>query len=198
MRRTIGILIRLICVAVLSSCISTEAPIKAASMPPQTPTSAPPLRDGEQHPTWPLRTNQRAGITIQIPPSWSFMWNPLRDGTLGDILVAGSMQFPELSECEPIPRGQALLALCEFRPSADEPLERLERDFPPRPRRFETSVLRSSQVRKGCDQPRAQLFRFREADRYLYVWVMFGRDLSTGLRAKTEAALSTLEVNPRE
>ena len=78
----------------------------------------------------------------------------------------------------------------------DEPLEGLERDFPPRPYRLETTVLRSSQVRKGCIQPRAQLFRFLEADRFLYAWVMFGRDLSTGLRTKTEAVLSTLEVQP--
>lgn len=106
--------------------------------------------------------------------------DPLRDGTLGDILVAGSMRFPKLPECEPIPRGQALLALSEVRASDDFPLERLERDFPPRPRRFETTALRSSQVRKGCIQSRAQLFRFREADRFLYAWVMFGRDLSTG------------------
>jgi hypothetical protein len=81
--------------------------------------------------------------------------------------------------------------------SDDYPLERLERDFPPRPRRFETTVLRSSQVRKGCIQPRAQLFRFREADRLLYAWMMFGRDLSTGVRTKAEAVLSTLEVDSR-
>jgi hypothetical protein len=146
---------------------------------------------------WPVRTNPRTGIAIQIPPSWSLVWNPLRDGTLGDILVAGSMRFPPLPECEPIPRGQALLALSELRPSDDEPLEGLERDFPPRPHRFDTTVRRSSQVSKGCDQPRAQLFRFREADRFLYAWVMFGRDPSTGLRTKAEAVLSTLEVNPQ-
>lgn len=188
----------LICVSVLSSCISREEPNKVVSVPPQAPTSAPAPQREEHHPTWPVRTNQRAGIAIQIPPSWSVVWNPLRDGTLGDILVAGSMRLPKLPECEPIPPGQALLALSEFRPSDDEPLEGLDRDFPPRPRRFETTVLRSSQVRKGCDQPRAQLFRFREANRFLYAWVMFGRDLSTGLRTKAEAVLSTLEVNPPE
>ena len=193
MRRAIGILI---CVWVLTSCISTEEPDKVVSVPPQVPTSAPAPQGGEHHRTWPVRTNQRAGITIQIPPSWSLVWNPLRDGTLGDLLVAGSMRFPQLPQCEPIPQGQALLALSEFRPSDDEPLERLERDYPPRPRRFETTVLRSSQVRKGCIQPRAQLFRFLEADRFLYAWVMFGRDLTTGVRTKTEAVLSTLEVNP--
>jgi hypothetical protein len=195
MRRTIGILI---CVSVLSSCISTEKPNKVVSVPPQAPTSAPAPQRGKRHPTWPVRTNQRARIAIQIPPKWSVVWNPLGDGTLGDILVAGSMRFPKLPRCEPIPPGQALIALSEFHPSDDKPLEGLDRDFPPRPRRFETTVLRSSQVRKGCDQPRAQLFRFREANRFLYAWVMFGRDLSTGLRTKAEAALSTLEVDPPE
>jgi hypothetical protein len=195
MRRTIGMLI---CVSVLTSCISTEEPNKVVSVPPQAPTSAPGLQGGEHHPTWLVRTNQRAGIAIQIPPRWSVVWNPLRDGTLGDILVAGSMRFPKLPRCKPIPPGQALLALSEFRPSDGEPLEGLDRDFPPRPRRFETTVLRSSQVRKGCDQPRAQVFRFREANRFLYAWVMFGPDLSTGLRTKAEAVLSTLEVSPPE
>jgi hypothetical protein len=184
------------CVSVLTSCISTEEPNKVVSVPLPAPTSAPAPQREEHHPTWPVRTNQRAGIAIQIPPSWSVVWNPLRDGTLGDILVAGSMRFPKLPQCEPIPSGQALLALAEFRPSDDEPLDGLDRAFPPRPRRFETTVLRSSQVRKGCDLPRAQLFRFREANRFLYAWVMFGRDLSTGLRTKAEAVLSTLEVNP--
>jgi hypothetical protein len=195
MRRTLGILI---CVSVLTSCISTEKPNKVVSVPPQAPTSAPAPQGGKHHPTWPLRTNQRAGIAIQIPPRWSVVWNPLRDGTLGDILVAGSMRFPKLPRCEPIPPGQALIALSEFRPSDDKSLEGLDRDFPPRPRRFETTVLRSSQVRKGCDQPRAQLFRFREANRFLYAWVMFGRDLSIGLRTKAETVLSTLEVDPPE
>jgi hypothetical protein len=199
MRRTIGILICiLICISVLSPCISTEEPDKVVSAPAQAPTSAPAPQGGELHPTRPVRTNQRTGITIRVPPSWSIVWNPLRDGTLGDILVAGSMRFPKLLECEPIPRGHALLALSEIRTSDDYPLERLERDFAPRPRSFETTALRSSQVRKGCIQPRAQLFRFREADRFLYAWMMFGRDLSTGVRTKAEAVLSTLEVDSPE
>jgi hypothetical protein len=187
----------LIWILVLSSCISTGEPDKAVSSPGQSPTSAAAPQQGEEHHlTWPVRTNHRAGITIRVPPSWSLVWNPLRDGTLGDILLAGSMRFPKLPQCELIPRGEALLAVSEFRPSDDDPFERLERDFPPRPRRFETTVLRSSQVRKGCDQPRAQLFRFREGDRFLYAWVMFGRDFSTGVGTKTEAVLSTLEVDP--
>jgi hypothetical protein len=190
MRRTIGILI---CISVLSSCISTQEPDKSVSAPAQAATSAPGPQ-GKLHPAWPVRTSQRTAITIRVPPSWSLVWNPLCDGTLGDILVAGSMRFPKLPECERIPRGQALLAPSEVRASDDYPFERLERDFPPRPRRFETTVLRSSQVRKGCTRPRAQLFRFREADRFLYAWVMFGRDLSTGVRTKAEAG----SVHPRD
>ena len=108
------------------------------------------------------------------------------------------MRSPKLPQCEPIPPGQALLALSEFRPFDDEALEGLDWDFPPRPRRFETTVLRSSQARKGCDQPRAQLFRSREANRFFYAWVMFGREFSTGLRTKSEAVLSTQEVDPPE
>jgi hypothetical protein len=188
MRRTIGILV---CTAVLLSCTSRQESNGGFSMPPQGPTSSPPAQ--EPHSGWPVHTDRRGGITIQIPPRWSFVWNPLRDGTLGDILMAGSMRFP--SRCEPIPRGQVLISLSEHRPFDDESVEGLERDFPPRPRRFETTVLRPSQVGKGCDQLRAQLFRFRDADRFLYAWVMFGRDLPPGLRTKAEAVLSSLEVS---
>ena len=145
----------------------------------------------------PSRTSQRAGISIRIPPSWAIVWNPLRDGTLGDILVVGSMRIPQVPDCELVPRGQALLSLSEFVPYGDDLPEGLERKFPPRPRRFETTELRSSQVMKGCDQPRAELIRFRDADRFMYAWVMFGRDLSTRVRTKAEAVLSTLEVDPR-
>lgn len=115
--------------------------------------------------------------------------------------MAGSWRFPALPECEPIPPGQALLALSEVVPinaAIDYTPERLEREFPSRPRRFETTVLRSLGVRKGCDQPKAQLFRFGEAGRFLYAWVMFGRDLPTGVRTKAEAVLSTLEVDRPE
>jgi hypothetical protein len=79
-------------------------------------------------------------------------------------------------------------------------MSQLERSFSPKPHRFETTVLRSSGVRKGCDQPKAQLFSFREEGRFLYAWAMFGRDLSTGIRTKAEAVLSTIRVDgpPKE
>ena len=125
---------------------------------------------------------------VESPARWDARGHPR----------GGLDAIPEAPSVRADLAGQALVSLSEFRPSDDEPLEGLDRDFPPRPRRFETTELRSSQVRKGCDQPRAQLFRFREANRFLYAWVMFGRDLSTGLRTKAEAVLSTLEVDPPE
>jgi hypothetical protein len=141
-----------------------------------------------------MRSRERFGVAIQIPRRWSLVWNPLRDGTGGDIMVAGSWRFRELPECEPIPPTQALVSLSEVVP-ADYTRDQLDREFPPRPRRFETTALRSLGVRKGCDQPKAQLFRFRDAGRFLYAWAMFGRDLPTGVRTKAEAVLSSLRVN---
>lgn len=195
MRRTIGVLIW---ITVLSSCVPTE-PTGVPSASPRGPTSSPAPRVPDQHPTWSVRTNQRLGIALQVPPRWSLVWNPLRDGTIGDIFVAGSWRFPKLPECGPVPPGQALLSLSEVAPviaSTDYSPEQLERDLPPRPRRFETGVLRSLGVRNDCDQPKAQLFRFRDADEFLYAWVMFGRDLPTGVRTKAEVVLSILVVDP--
>jgi hypothetical protein len=198
MRRTIGVFVW---ITILSSCVPTEEPTVVAPTPALGPTSSPAPQAPDQVRTWTVRTNRRFGVTIQVPPRWSLVWNPLRDGTIGDIFVAGSWRFARLPECEPIPPGQALLSLSEVAPviaSFDDTPEQLERDFPPRPRRFETTVLRSLGVRKGCDQPKAQLFRFRDADRFLYAWMMFGRNLPTGVRTKAEAFLSTLVVDPPE
>ena len=193
MRGTIGILI---CASVFTSCISTEEPNKVVSVPPRAPTSAPASQGEEHHPTWPVLTNQRAGVDhpgsaelvahLGPPARWDARGHPR----------SGLDAIRHAPRCEPIPRGQALLALSEFRPSEDEPPGGLERDFPPRPYRLEATLLRSSQVRKGCIQPRAQLFRFPEADRFLYAWVMFGRDLFDRAQDKDRGGSSTLEVQP--
>jgi hypothetical protein len=196
MRRTVGVLLGIL---VLSSCIAGDGSGTLDSTPTQAPTTPVP-EERDRRATWAVRGNERLGVAIQVPPRWSLVWNPLRQGTVGDILVSGSWRFPKLPECEPIPPGEALLAVSEVGPviaSVDYTEQRLEREFPPRPRRFETTVLRSLGVRKGCDQPKAQLFRFREAGRFLYAWVMFGRDLPTGVRTKAEAVLSTLDVDSR-
>jgi hypothetical protein len=195
MRRTFG---ALVWISILVSCISAEEPDEGVSAPTQRPTGAPTEQERDRHPTWAVRSNERLGVAIQVPPCWSLVWNPLRDGTVGDILVAGSWRFPKLPECGTIPPGQALLSVSEVVPLIDYTQEQFERGYPPRPRRFETTVLRSLGVRKGCDQPKAQLFHFGEADRFLYAWAMFGRDLPTGVRTKAEAVLSTVRVNQPE
>jgi hypothetical protein len=145
------------------------------------------------HPSWPTQTDDRFDVSIRVAPAWTVSWNPQRDGTLGDIVLIGSWSFSRLPECRPIPAGQALISLSEALPVDSVTASQ----YGPRPGRFETTHLRSLQVQKGCVQPRAKLFRFAESGRMLYVWMMFGRDLSTGVRTKAEATISTLSVEPQ-
>jgi hypothetical protein len=193
MRLRIG---ALMCITVLLSCTTVEAPERTPDRK-QVPQPTQGAVQHDRHPNWPSRSNERVGITIQVPPSWSLVWNPVRDGTIGDVLMIGSWRFSGPSACVPIPSGDALIELSEVSSviaSSDYTERELERSFPPRPRRFEITDLRPLGVRKGCDQPKAQLFSFGEDGRYLYVWGMFGRNLSTGVKTKAEAVLSTLRV----
>ena len=131
------------------------------------------------------------GICVSVPPAWTISWDPLRDGTIGDILLAGSWSFGHLPECRPIPSGEALIALSEVLPRGQAGPE-----YAPRPDRFEATRLRPAQVHKGCDQPRAELFRFLAADRALYAWIMAGPEFRTDVRADADAVLSSLIVEP--
>lgn len=107
---------------------------------------------------------------------------------MGDIALIGSWSFGRIPECDRIPPGQALISLNEATEGSG---------YGPRPKRFETTHLQAAQVRKGCVQPKAQLFAFHDSGRLLYIWMMFGRDLPTAVRTKTEAIASTLTVRPR-
>jgi hypothetical protein len=193
MRRRIGVLV---CITVLLSCTTVEDPERTLDGKQiAQPTPGVVLHD--RHPNWPLRSNERFGIAMQLPPSWSLVWRPLRDGTIGDIVLVGSWRFSDLSACARIPPGQALISLNEVSSviaSSDYNERQLARSFPPTPRRFEITVLRRLEMSKGCDQPEAQLFSFGESGRYLYAWAMFGRNHSTGVRKKAEAVLSMVRV----
>ncbi len=144
-----------------------------------------------------MRTKERYRVSIATPPSWSFIWNPLRDGTIGDILVAGSWPLPKEPECVRIPKGGAWVSLSEVLPPFfDYPLARRRQDYPPRPASFEVRRLGPHQVRDGCDQRRTELFRFRDAGRYLYTWVGFGPHWSPSLRRTVQDLLNSLRVQP--
>lgn len=180
----------------LVSCTAPGQPRASASE-----ARSPSMSTGGQqdrHPDWPARSNGRFRIAIRVPPAWSLVWNPLRDGTVGDVMLVGSWRFSDLPACVQIPRGEALLSLSEVVPliaSSDYTENQLDRSFPPKSHRFRITDLRSGGVAKGCEQQRAQLFSFREDGRFLYAWAMFGRDLSTGIRTKAEAILSTVHAD---
>ena len=173
----------------LFACTTTPNPNVSSPSNPIAPSPTPPTLLPATHTDWPLQTSRAFKVSLRVPPDWSIRWNPIRDGTLGDILNVGSWHFsPSLPECRRIPSGQALIGLSEQSGGS-------EAGFPAIPRRFETKHLRRLEVRVGCSQ-KAQLFRFTAAGRQLYAWMMFGSDLPTGVRTKAEGVLSTLRVEP--
>ena len=186
MRRTAAAAILLI---LLFACTTSRNPAVSSPSSPTAALATPPTVLTTTHTDWPPETSRAFKLSLRVPPDWSTRWNPQRDGTLGDILDAGSWHFSRhLPECSPIPPGQALIALSEQTSGS-------EAGFPARPRRFETAHLRRLEVRVGCRQ-KAELFRFTVTGRQLYAWMMFGPDLPTGVRTKAEATLSTLRVEP--
>lgn len=187
MQRTgyIAVVLVILCACTMSGTANVA---RTSSSAIASSTASPALLPAT-HSGWPLRTSRPFRVSLRVPPNWIIRWNPIRDGTLGDILNVGSWRFsPNLPECRHIPPGQALISL-----SAG--IGGNEAGFGTRPRRFETTHLRRRQVREGCSQ-KAQLFRFTDAGRHLYAWMMFGSDLPTGVRTKAEAVLSTLRVEP--
>jgi hypothetical protein len=172
----------------LQACV-TSSPGQEASPVGPTETTTPPPATGS-----PSRTEQcheDFGICVSVPAAWTISWDPRRDGTIGDILLAGSWSFGHLPECRPIPSGEVLIALSEVLPPEQAGLE-----YGPRPDRFVATHFRSAQVRKGCMQPMAELFRFLSADRALYAWIMAGPEFRTDVRNEAEAVLSSLIVEP--
>jgi hypothetical protein len=175
----------------LQACVTSSPGQEATSVGPPETTSPPP---GTLVPASRARSEQcheDFGICVSVPAAWTISWDPLRDGTIGDIFLVGSWSFGHLPECRPIPRGEVLIVLSEVVPRGQAGPE-----YAPRPDRFEATRLRSGQVRKGCVQPMAELFRFLEADRALYAWIMAGPELSTGVRTEAETVLSSLTVEP--
>ena len=175
----------------LQACVTSSPGQETTSVGPPGTTTPPPATPVPASPSPAEQCNKDFGICVSVPPAWTISWNPLRDGTIGDILLAGSWSFGHLPECRPIPSGDALIALSEVLPSGQAGPE-----YAPMPDRFEATRLRSAQVHKGCDQPRAKLFRFLAADRTLYAWIMAGPELRTEVRADAETVLSSLIVEP--
>ena len=175
----------------LQACVTSFPGRETRSVGPAETTTPPLATAVPASPSWAEQCHEDFGICVSVPAAWTISWDPLRDGTIGDILLAGSWSFGHLPECRPIPSGEALIALSELLPRGQAGPE-----YAPRPDRFEVTRLRPAQVHKGCDQPRAELFRFLAADRALYAWIMAGPEFRTDVRADAEAVLSSLIVEP--
>jgi hypothetical protein len=172
----------------LQACVTSGPGRDTTSLRPPETTTPPPFPGS---PSRAEQCHEDFGVCISVPAAWTISWDPLRDGTIGDILLAGSWSFGHLPECRPIPSGEVLISLSEVLPR-----EQAGREYDLRPDRFEATHLRSAQVRKGCVQPRAELLRFLAADRALYAWIMAGPELRADVRTEAEAVLSSLIVEP--
>lgn len=189
MRWALGLLaIALALQACVTSAPNRETP---SAGPSDTAINSPSVAPVPANPSTSQRCRKDFALCVSVPSSWTISWNPLRDGTIGDIFLVGSGPFGRLPECRPIPVGQVLIALSEVLPPAQAGWD------DPRPDRFEVTRLSPGAVRKGCEaQPRAELFRFLDSSRALYAWVMFGPDFSKDVRTNAEAVLTSLLVDP--
>jgi hypothetical protein len=139
------------------------------------------------------------GVAAAFPKSWSVAWGSCRDcADPRGIFIAASYataRGPRGMVCSAVPDGDVVITLDEVLPHllGDQAPPRSE--YPPRPEAFHIDRLGRFQVYEGCDVPRSQLFRFRDAGRLLYAWAVFGPHPSR-IRAQAEAVLNSLRVAP--
>lgn len=175
----------------LQACVTSPPNRETPSVGPTgMAITSPPAAPVPANPSTTQRCREAFRVCVSLPSSWTISWNPLRDGTVGDIFLVGSWPFGRLPECRPIPVGQVLIALSETPPA-------IAGGYDPKPDRFEVTRLSPGGVREGCEQPMAELFRFLASGRALYAWMMFGPDFTTDARTDAEMVLSTLRVDPR-
>jgi hypothetical protein len=139
------------------------------------------------------------GVAAAFPRSWSVAWRPCRDcADPRGIFIATSYataRGPRGVVCGAIPHGDVVITLEEFLPHLLGAQAPPRGEYPPRPDAFHINRLGRFQVYEGCDVPRSQLFRFRDAGRLFYAWAIFGPHPSR-IRAQAEAVLNSLRIAP--
>ena len=163
--------------------VSSVGPTETTTPPPATPVPASPSRTEHCH--------EDFGICVSVPPAWTISWDPLRDGTIGDILLAGSFSFGHLPECRPIPSGEVLTALSEVLPR-----EQAGREYGPG--RIGSRPLTSTRPRfaRAVTNPWPKPFRFLSADRALYARIMAGPEFRTDVRTDADAVHRARSLSP--
>jgi hypothetical protein len=135
------------------------------------------------------------GISVNVPDGWSTVWGPCPDcADPRGIFDLASYTFPDggLDLCQEIPPGQAAIALSERVAEAAKSIP--SSVYPPRPARFNVTSLDVGQVSEGCEQPRTRLFRFRDAGRLMYAWVVVGPETPTSVLEQAEDVLNSIRV----
>jgi hypothetical protein len=150
--------------------------------------------------TAPAGGEPHLGVAAAFPSSWSVAWRPCRDcADPRGIFIATSYatsKGPRGVMCGAVPESGVAVSLDEVLPGPLGDQAPHRSDFPPRPRSFRIGRLGRFQVYEGCDEPRARLFRFRDAGRLLYAWAVFGPHPSRAARARAEAVLDSLRIAP--
>jgi hypothetical protein len=142
------------------------------------------------------------GVSAAFPAAWSVTWRPCADcaDPRGVFLAASyrttAAQRRQGLMCGPVPAGRVVISLDEVLPDQLGDQAPHRSDYPPRPAAFRVAGLRLSQVREGCNQPRARLFRFRDSGRLLYAWTVFWPHVTPAVRARAEGVLNSLRVAP--
>jgi hypothetical protein len=143
------------------------------------------------------------GVSIRLPPGWQATSESLTDVAWpAQFLAVASYRLPHSHDgadgCEPkaavdrLPANGAFLFGLEYLGAPAGLPGRVIGVFPPRPRRFRLTHFGIS----GC-LANSYLLRFREAGRYLQVYVVLGRRAGTRTRTLALRVLDSLVVERR-
>jgi Tol biopolymer transport system component len=140
------------------------------------------------------------GVSIAVPRGWVFRgYREPTDATNPKIpLALGTWPFPDRVILHgPIPKGQILIDIEEsappYAPGFPKPREK---DVPAEPRRFALPATPNSGLPFARGRSYAYLVSFRAAGRVFEVRISVAEPLSSKMRRKVDAILSTITVAP--
>jgi hypothetical protein len=144
-------------------------------------------------PTLAWTANDAGPLTIQTPPGWTFIANPIPELSAPRVWFAmGTWPFPRGGGCGPqaalrfLPRRGALLWLTEEIGAGSD-----LRGFPPRPARFTLAGRSPARLECSGSHP-VYVIRFRERGRAYQAQFAFGAGASAATRAQAIRSLSSL------
>jgi hypothetical protein len=153
---------------------------------PEVPPGTPP-------PGW--ATEDAGSVTIQTPPGWAYIANPVPHAPWRVWFAVGTWRFPPGGgSCGPetalrsLPPKGALIWVSELHPGG-----LLPRSFPRQPARFTLRGLAPHRYSCSSSRP-SYLWQFHSDHRWFQAQIAFGPEASAATRANALQSLSSLRV----